>query len=317
MPFDENETNRKSSKRRVGHRVKDNNIIFQMDYLNPPPDQVNSPYQNLFFDNEFRICLNQLGKNRDITFHTHAYYEFELVVDGFGVNNIMSEEMQVSKGHFFFLSPSAFHNVNANPDSTLTIINFKLRNSFSEFLLKLFGSEYYAAVSLSEEETDGIREMLMKDLERSKDMPADLRRMYMQNTVKNILLIFAQHYYRSKEKSSGLNESSDLINKVILYIRQNYALPITLTAVSQKYGYSPNYISQMIRSATGMTFKNYVNHLRMQTAYNRILYQDTPFKQIARDVGYENYTSFLDVFMKKYNISPTELRSGEKKDEEK
>ena len=281
-----------------------------MNYLNPPPGQLTPPYQDLFFDNEFRICLNQLGKNRDTAFHTHAYYEFELVIDGFGVNNIMSQKMEITKGHFFFLSPSAFHNVNANPDSTLSIINFKLRNSFSEYLLKLFGSEYYAAVQLSEEETDNIRTMLMSALEMSSSMSVDLRRMYMQNTVENILVIFAQHYYLSKEKNPDFDGLNSLINKVILHIRQNYSSPITLTSVSQKYGYSPNYISQMIRNATGMTFKNYVNHLRMQMAYNRILYQDTPFKQIACDVGYENYTSFLDVFIKKYNISPTELRSN-------
>ena len=289
-----------------------NDRIFQMNYLNPPPGQSEPPYQDLFFDNEFRICLNQLGKNRDISFHTHTYYEFELVVDGSGVNNILSKKMDISKGHFFFLSTSAFHNVNANPDNTLSIINFKLRNSFSEFLLKLFGSEYYASVSLSEEETNSIREMLMSALARSKDMPSDLRRTYMQNIVENILLIFADHYYRSKEKNPDFNELNSLINKVILYIRQNYASPITLTSVSQKYGYSPNYISQMIRNSTGMTFKNYVNHLRLQMAYNRILYQDTPFKQIARDVGYENYTSFLDVFVRKYNVSPTELRNSAK-----
>ena len=285
-------------------------IIFQMNYLNPPPGQLTPPYQDLFFDNEFRICLNQLGKNRDISFHTHSYYEFELVVDGFGVNNIMSKKIDISKGHFFFLSPSAFHNVNANPDSSLTIINFKLRAGFSEYLLKLFGSEYYATVSLSEEETDGIYESLMSALELSKNMPADLRRMYIQNTVKNILVIFAHHYHLSKEQNLDFNESNSLINKVILYIRQNYSSPITLTSVSQKYGYSPNYISQMIKNTTGMTFKNYVNHLRMQTAYNRILYQDTSFKQIAYDVGYENYTSFLDVFIRKYNISPSDLRSS-------
>ena len=293
-----------------------NDVIFQMNYLNPPPGQLTPPYQDLFFDNEFRICFNQLGKNRDTAFHTHSYYEFELVVDGSGINNIMSKKMEISKGHFFFLSPSAFHNVNADPDSTLSIINFKLRNSFSEYLLKLFGSEYYSAVQLSEEETDGVRDMLMSALERSAGMPVDLRRMYMQNTVENVLVIFAQHYYRSKEQTPEFDESNSLINKVILYIRQNYASPISLTAVSQKYGYSPNYISQMIRNATGMTFKNYVNHLRMQMAYNRILYQDTPFKQIACDVGYENYTSFLDVFIKKYNISPTELRSNARESKE-
>ena len=288
-----------------------------MNYLNPPPGQVNPPYQDLFFDNDFRICFNQLGENRDTAYHTHTYYEFELVVDGSGVNNVMSKKTEISKGHFFFLSPLTFHNVNADPDSTLSIINFKLRNNFSEYMLKLFGSENYAAVSLSEEETDRVREMLLSAIELSNDMPADLRKMYMQNTIENILLIFAQHYYLLNKKNHDFNETNSLINKVILYIRQNYSSSITLSSVSQKYGYSPNYISQMIRKATGMTFKNYVNHLRLQTAYNRILYQDVPFKQIARDVGYENYTSFLDVFTKKYNVSPTSLRSSVQGDTKK
>ena len=51
----------------------------------------------------------------------------------------------------------------------------------------------------------------------------------------------------------------------------------------------------------------------MQMAYNSILYQDISFKQITYDVGYENYTSFLDVFMRQYNISPIALRSSARK----
>ena len=308
MSSDESGVNSKEEKE---HRMKNlNDVIIQMPYTNPKPGLTNPPYQDLFFDDDFRICFNHLGKNRDTLYHTHNYYEFELVVDGFGVNNIMSKKIDISKGHFFFLSPSAFHNVNAHPDSFLSIINFKLRAGFSEYLLKLFGSEYYATISLSEEETDKIYEMIMNALELSKNMSVDSRRMYMQNTVKNILIIFAHHYHLSKGQNLDFNNTNSLINKVILYIRQNYSSPITLTSVSQKYGYSPNYISQMIKNTTGMTFKSYVNHLRMQTAYNRILYQDTSFKQIAYDVGYENYTSFLDIFIRKYNISPTELRNS-------
>ena len=286
--------------------------IFHMSYLTPPPSE-SKPYENLFFDNDFRITYHQLfDKVIDMSYHTHGYYEFELIVDGHGINNILSNKIEISKGDFFFVSPSAFHRVNADKDSTLSIINFKLRDSFSDYLLSLFGTEYYASVKLSEQETDHIQTMITDSLEQSKDMSEKLRLMYMKHTVQNILLIFANHYYQSKDRCLDPDEDKNPINKVILHIRQNYSTPITLTSVSQKYGYSPNYISQMIRSATGMTFKNYVNHLRMQTAYNLICYQTIPFKQIAIDVGYENYTSFLDMFMKKYGMSPSQLRNKEK-----
>ena len=283
--------------------------IFHMSYLMPLPNE-SKPYENLFFNNDFRIAYHQLfGNTIDMAYHTHGYYEFELVVDGEGTNNIMSKEVKISKGSFFFVSPSAFHRVNANEESTLSIINFKLRDSFSDYLLSLFGTEYYAMVKLSEQETDYVQAMLYDALERSKDMSEKLRHIYVKNTLQNILLIFANHYYRSIDHDMDHNDGESLTNKVILYIRQNYSTPITLSSVSQKYGYSPNYISQMIRNVTGMTFKNYVNHLRMQTAYNLIRYHTIPFKQISVDVGYENYTSFLDMFTKKYGMSPSQLRN--------
>ncbi len=286
--------------------------IFHMSYLMPPLSD-SKPYENLFFDNDFRITYHQLfDKVIDMSYHTHNYYEFELVIDGHGTNNIMSNETEIAKGHFFFVSPSAFHCINAAKGSSLTIINFKLKDSFSDQLLNLFGTEYYATVSLSEEETDDLHTMLIHALEQSKDMSDSLQKMYIKNVVENIILIFANHYYHSQKRDAALNENENLINKVILYIRQNYSQSLSLNQLSQKYGYSPNYISQMIRRATGMTFKNYVNHLKMETAYNLILYQDIPFKQIAFDVGYENYTSFLDMFTKKYGMSPSQLRSQTK-----
>ena len=134
----------------------------------------------------------------------------------------------------------------------------------------------------------------------------------MKNTIKNILLIFASCYRLTNNQHIQTSESKSLINNIILDIRQNYSSPITLDSVSEKYGYSPNYISKMIKKATGMTFKNYVNDIKLKTAYNLILYSDTPFKNIAFDVGYENYVSFHNIFIKKFNISPSHLRNSRK-----
>lgn len=293
--------------------MKGDNSIASMPYMNPSPTIDELPYKTLFFDDDFRIGYHQLdGKNQDNNFHTHSYYEFELVLDGQGINNIMSNAMEIKKGHFFFLSPSAFHSINALPDNYLTVLTIKLRNNFSEYLLNLFGSESFADITLSSEKTDEIYSIVTDALSQIHDISPNLRSIYMKNTIKNILLLFASYYRISNKQNIQANESNSLINSIILDIRQNYSSPITLDSVSEKYGYSPNYISKMIKNATGMTFKNYVNDIKLKTAYNLIFYSDTPFKKIACDVGYENYVSFHNIFMKKFNISPSQLRNSRK-----
>lgn len=285
--------------------------IYQMSYRNPEPDKSTPMYQVLYYDQDFRIGLHNMSdQNNDQKFHSHNYYEFELIVEGNGTNHVMSQTFDVKRGHFFFLSPSAFHRINAAPNSSMTIINFKLRDGFTDFLLHLFGSEYFAMIDLDDEITENIQHILSDALRNAEQMADHLRRIYMKNTVENILLIFAEHYYRTHQLSPELSEDNDYINAIILDIRQNFASPITLESISKKYGYSPNYISQMIKRATRFTFKNYVTQLRMQAAYNMIMYHDIPYKQVALEVGYENYTSFLDIFMKKYGIPPSKLRES-------
>lgn len=286
--------------------------IYQMNYRNPEPTKSTPMYQILYCDQDFRIGLHNMSdQNNDPKFHSHNYYEFELIVEGNGTNHVMSQTFDVKRGHFFFLSPSAFHRINAAPNSSMTIINFKLRDGFTDFLLHLFGSEYFAMIDLDDEITENIQHILSDALRNAEQMADHLRRIYMKNTVENILLIFAEHYYRTHQLSPELSEDNDYINAIILDIRQNFASPITLESISKKYGYSPNYISQMIKRTTSYTFKNYVTHLRMQAAYNMIMYHNIPYKQVALEVGYENYTSFLDIFIKKYGIPPSKLRESD------
>ena len=149
--------------------------------------------------------------------------------------------------------------------------------------------------------------MIENAVSLSTDMNQEYLYAYMKNIVTNILLFFAQRYHQNKN-SPELNLSDNCINAIILDIRQNFASPITLESLSKKYGYSPNYISQKIKQVTKKTFKKYLITLRMQTACNLIQAGKLSLKQISQEVGYDNYTSFLDIFYQYYGVAPSDFK---------
>ena len=66
--------------------------------------------------------------------------------------------------------------------------------------------------------------------------------------------------------------------------------------------------SKLIKSATGVTFSDYVQTLRLGKAVSLIESSERALADIASDVGYASYLSFKRAFIRCYNVSPREYR---------
>jgi len=94
------------------------------------------------------------------------------------------------------------------------------------------------------------------------------------------------------------------------FIAERYSDPrLSLDQAAAHFGISPNYFSQLLKKTTGMSFKQYLTHLRIQHAKQLLSQPFIKVYEVGHLVGMEDYTHFSKTFKKIVGCSPSEFRN--------
>lgn len=105
-------------------------------------------------------------------------------------------------------------------------------------------------------------------------------------------------------------ETEKRINKVCQYIQKNAAKNITLEQTAALIHLSRSAFSKFFKRATGKTFSDYVNDIRIGNACYLLTESDKAINEIAFETGFESLTYFNRVFLKKKNVTPRDFRNA-------
>jgi AraC-like DNA-binding protein len=107
------------------------------------------------------------------------------------------------------------------------------------------------------------------------------------------------------------NETDDeILNKAIIYLSANYIDPeLSLSSISQELGISSRTISAEIKKHFNVSFKQYINNIRLNESRRLLKETNLPVNEIAYKVGFSNVTHFNRSFRQQSNCSPLEYRS--------
>lgn len=97
--------------------------------------------------------------------------------------------------------------------------------------------------------------------------------------------------------------------KVEEYINENYKRNLTIKEISSKLFIHPTYLGSQITKWFGCSFNDYLHRLRMKEAERLIKCTNLTAHDIAENVGYTSYASFLEQFTKTYSMKPSEYRN--------
>lgn len=97
--------------------------------------------------------------------------------------------------------------------------------------------------------------------------------------------------------------------RMLSLIEQNLQNPdMNIAWLTAQLEMSEKAVQQLMRTATGMTFFEYLHHQRMARAKRLLVETDLPIQSISVQCGYASVNTFYKAFQRTYSIAPNAMR---------
>lgn len=104
-------------------------------------------------------------------------------------------------------------------------------------------------------------------------------------------------------------EKTDEADEIIRFVEENYLeYDFSLEKVAEHAGISKGQMSKLFRAKTGLSYIDYITHLRMEKAKELLGQTDRSIKDIFMTVGYTDVTSASRKFKAYYGMNPSVYR---------
>lgn len=237
--------------------------------------------------------------------HWHRSIEIFAVCDGELSFYIDDKRWNLSADQFMIVNSNEVHSINSPlPNKTIVL----------QIPLKMF-EEYY-----TDEQfiwfTHGPGE---KD-ERFMELLREMYRVYMERQIGynlkvksvfyNIMYLLIKEYRLTRIDQDFLRKNRNLnrLAPITSYMKENYAGEMTLESVAGIFGYSPTYLSRMFQKYAGITFKSYLQSIRLRYAIKDLDSRKYSITETALRNGFSGSKGLARAFQKKYGMLPSEYR---------
>lgn len=102
--------------------------------------------------------------------------------------------------------------------------------------------------------------------------------------------------------------SLDQISGIVAFLTEHSAEQFTMAEVSARVNMSESQFSRYFRRATGNTFTDFVNHLRINRACQLLMETDRYVSNVCYDVGFNNVANFNRRFLQIKGMTPKDFR---------
>ena len=255
------------------------------------------------------VALVPHGRFRPAPMHTHNYYEMVYQYDGSLTQRWTGGSCVLEKGDFFIIPPGIYHEIDicGAGDIALNLI----------LSIEWMGQKEFSAL------TDYIpsdRPLLI----RTGNGPANETVCRMAEEILDPGLFSSETVDRlfsvlmidlAREVILSHNEDppdenlsqSDILYRIVRYIEDNYRT-VTLAETAERFGYTPNYLSTLLRKELRQSFSDFRHSFCMAQAALLLRESTLSVNEVAEQSGFTNMTHFYKLFDRTFGVTPGDYR---------
>lgn len=260
------------------------------------------------------LCYNLTLPTFEFFWHYHPEYELTLIVKGKGKRLVGDSYEEFAAGDLVLVGPHLPH----------TWIGDEKRKDLYSAVVIQFSREFIDSF-LGLPEFSDIKKMLSRSgsglyFPFSKNNPvreAIIGLTQLQgvvavtgllNVLQKLSKLKSQHLASAYFQPLKGEENEKRVNKVCQYVQNHFKSKISLAKAASLIHLSESAFCKFFKKASGKTFSDYLNDIRVAHASVLLTETDKPIASIAYESGFESLTYFNRVFLKKKKTSPRQYR---------
>lgn len=261
--------------------------------------------------------ISQRNFSNNLYHHTHPLYEIIYIFSGERFFFVAERTFQAKDGDLILISPHTLHKA-INPDSSGCdgILLY-----FDEYFLSptgplsdlapLFDQEHIT-INLPANERSYFEQQFFQIL-REVRLQNEGYELMVQSLLLQQLVFLCRHIRHNQIKPlAHLSLMHEKVSEIVRYINRHYKEPLSLTSLAEQFYISPSYLSKIFKEATGFTFIEYLNNVRIKEAQRLLSESNMKVIRVAEEVGFGSITHFGRVFKEVAGQQPLHYRKAKK-----
>lgn len=244
--------------------------------------------------------------------HYHDELELLLVLEGEMICTSCDKEYVAKEGEVIFINSRVPHSTSAKIPTRYGLLQFREGDFCDNEITKVikyslrFQSQtsYPVKIFSNSDLADAIENILAEAENRQKSYE-----IFIKSGIYRILGILYRENVLSDAERVYNTRAVQTVIPVLIHINNNYAENLTLESVSAEIGFDHSYFCRIFKKATGATFTEYLNFVRICKAEKLLLKTQDSVLSISEAVGFSSLSYFNRTFKKYRNCSPRVYRT--------
>lgn len=257
-----------------------------MIFHQPSNSKTNYSYNTAFYTDEIW------------DFHFHKNLEMIYVINGAVNCNINNKPYRLTAGDFGLCLPYDIHQYIPECDTNYWVL------VFSEDFVRYFSNQLIGKSSDGFKfRCDSDEELYIKSRIIDNKSPTII-------TLKSCLYALCEKYRNAVNIKNKDDKRNTMMVEIVNYISENHTGELSLRSLAERLGYDYNYVSRWFRRMFNMTFTQFTNIYRLETAVRLLNDTDKSITYISHESGFQSIRTFNDFFKKNTGLSPSEYRKS-------
>jgi AraC-like DNA-binding protein len=260
----------------------------------------------------------------NLTSHNHSTYELQLIHSGTGTLVVGGCKYEFKPGTLHLIGPNVFHAFEQGEGQSFTrsTLRFSYQSSTAYppwFPLQEAGQMTAALADVSYvqlDDPDSYRKIAALMDEMVVEIQASAVGAYFN--VQSLGSQLIVHLVRSLPAVRKMVEPTSFPRRIQDELRcriidmyfGNYYEHLTIEELAEQLNLSDKQTNRVLKRQYGMTFKEKLQHIRIEVSKDLLRTSRLPVQQVAEQVGYKTMSYFRSLFMQYIGVTPEQYRDN-------